>query len=111
MSLGGAAVLAITGGVYFSISARDAESTADGLEAQMRSNYFTCKRASAICDDYESARASAQRSSLLGTSLLVVGGVLGGAAVAAWVLWPSAATRITPAATKDAASVTVTGHF
>ena len=54
----------------------------------------------------------AQRSSLLGTTLLVSGGILGGAAISTWLLWPGTkATRLAPTAAKDAAGVVMTGTF
>lgn len=111
LGLGGAAVLALAGGVYFALAARADQETSDRLQVQLRSDDLSCRRSGTLCDDFESARSASQRNSLLGTSLLVGGGVLGGAAVAAWVLWPGSATHVTPAATKDAASITMTGRF
>jgi len=111
LGLGGAAVLALAGGVYFALAARSEQETSDRLQTQLRSDDLSCKRSGTVCDDFESARSASQRNSLLGTGLLVGGGVLGGAAVAALVLWPASATRVTPSATKDTASITLTGRF
>lgn len=77
----------------------------------MRGDDLSCRRSGSLCDDYESARSGAQRSALLGTSLLVGGGLLAGAAVVSWVLWPAPATRVAPAVNKDSASVTLLGRF
>ena len=111
LALGGAALLTIAGGVYFTLAARDAQETSDQLQIRMRSDDLSCKRSGSLCEDYESARSASSRSSVLGTSLLVSGGVLGGAAVAAWVLWPAATTRVAPMAAKDGGGVTVVGRF
>ena len=111
LGLGGAAVLALAGGVYFALAARADQETSDRLQVQMRGDDLSCRRSGSLCDDFESARSASQRSSLLGTGLLVSGGVLGGAAVAAWVLWPASTTRVAPMAAKDAAGITVVGRF
>jgi hypothetical protein len=111
LGLGGAAVLALAGGVYFALAARADQETSDRLQVQLRGDDLSCRRSGTICDDFESARSASQRNSLLGTGLLVGGGVLGGAAVAAWVLWPGSVTRVTPTATRDAAGITMTGRF
>jgi hypothetical protein len=109
--LGGGAVLSVAAGIYFSFAARDDQETSDRLLVRMRTDDLACRRSGSLCSDYDSARSSAQRNALLGTSFLVGGGLLGGAAVVAWVLWPSQATRIAPVTTKDSASVTLMGRF
>jgi hypothetical protein len=111
VALGGAAMLTVAAGIYFSFAARNAQETADRLEVQLRSDDLSCRRSGTLCDDYDSARTSAQRGSLLGTTLLVSGGILGGSAIATWLLWPSSATRVTPTAAKDSAGVMMTGRF
>jgi len=111
LALGGGAVLSVAAGIYFSFAARADQETSDRLLVRMRSDDLSCRRSGSLCDDYESARSAGQRNALLGTSLLVGGGLLGGAAVVAWVLWPSQATRVVPAAAKDSASVNVVGRF
>ena len=109
--LGGAAVLSLAAGIYFSFAARDDQETSDRLLVRMRGDDLSCRRSGSLCDDYESARSGAQRNALLGTSLLVGGGLLAGAAVVSWVLWPAPATRVAPAANKDSASVMLFGRF
>lgn len=111
LALGGAAVLSIAAGVYFSFQAHADQETSDRLQTRMRNDDLSCKHSGSLCDDYESARSSAQRNSLLGSGLLVGGGVLGGAAVAALVLWPSSTTRVAPIAGRDTAGVSVAGRF
>ena len=109
--LGGAALLSIAGGVYFSLVAHDDQGTSDRLQTQMRSDDLSCRRSGSLCDDYESARSSAQRNALLGSALLTGGGVLGGAAIAALVLWPSAPARVLPTGSKDSAGLSLSGSF
>lgn len=112
LTLGSAALVSIAAGVYFSFLARDAQETGDRLEVQLRTDNLSCRRSGTLCDDFNSARSSAQRSSLLGTTLLVSGGILGGAAISTWLLWPGTkATRLAPTAAKDAAGVVMTGTF
>lgn len=111
LGLGGAAVLAIAGGVYFSLAARSEQETSDRLQMQMRGDGLSCRRSRSLCDDFDTASSAAQRNTLVGTALLVSGGMLGGAAVAAWVLWPKATTHVTPMAGKDTAGITMVGRF
>ncbi len=111
LGLGGAAVLALAGGVYFSLAARSEQETSDRLQMQMRGDGLSCRRSRSLCDDFDTASSAAQRNTLVGTALLVSGGMLGGAAVAAWVLWPKATTHVTPMAGKDTAGITMVGRF
>lgn len=111
IGLGGAALLTIAGGVYFTIDAQSSQQEADRLQARTRNDDLSCRRSGSLCDDLDTARSAAQRSSVVGTALLVTGGVLGGAAVAAWVLWPGAPARVAPSAGKDGAGFTVVGRF
>lgn len=111
LGLGGAALLTIAGGVYFTIDAQSSQQEADRLQARTRNDDLSCRRSGSLCDDLDSARSAAQRSSVVGTALLVTGGVLGGAAVAAWVLWPGAPARVAPSGGKDSAGITVVGRF
>ncbi|MBX3192621.1 MAG: hypothetical protein KF819_36895 [Labilithrix sp.] len=109
--LAGAGAAMIAGGVAFTLLARTDQQEADRLHLAMRSDDLSCKRSGTLCDDYEDARSAAQRSSALGTGMLVTGGVLGGAAIVTWMLWPAATTHVVPSATKDAASLSVVGRF
>jgi hypothetical protein len=111
VALGGAAVVSIAAGVYFAFAARNAQETSDRLEVQLRTDDLSCRRSGTLCDDYDSARSAAQRNGLLGTTLLVSGGILGGTAIATWLLWPSSATRFAPTAARDSAGVVMSGRF
>ena len=111
ISLGSAALLAIAGGVYFTIAAKDQQASADALQLRLRDGNLSCKRSGSLCDDYDSASSAASRDSALGTSLLVGGAVLSGAALASWVLWPAASTRVAPIAAKNGGGVSVMGSF
>jgi hypothetical protein len=111
VALGSAAVVSIAAGVYFAFAARNAQETSDRLEVQLRTDDLSCRRSGTLCDDYDSARSAAQRNGLLGTTLLVSGGILGGTAIATWLLWPSSATRFAPTAAKDSAGVVMSGRF
>ncbi|MBS2017136.1 MAG: hypothetical protein JST00_29890 [Deltaproteobacteria bacterium] len=111
LALGGVAVATIATGIVFSVIAREDQAEADRLEVKMRDDDRTCRRAGTLCADYDSATSAAQRSMLLSTSMLVTGGVLGGASIAAWILWPTSTTRVVPMAGKDVAGVGVSGRF
>lgn len=109
--LGGAAIAAIATGVVFAVVAREDQADADRLEVKIRDDDRTCRRAGTLCADYDSATSAAQRSMLLSSSMLATGGVLGGAAIAAWILWPTATTKVVPMTGKDVAGIGVTGRF
>ena len=110
-ALGGAALAAIATGVVFAVVAREDQADADRLEVKIRDDDRTCRRAGTLCADYDSATGAAQRSMLLSSSMLATGGVLGGAAIAAWILWPSTTTKVVPMTGKDVAGLGVTGRF
>jgi len=109
--LGGAAIAAIATGVAFAVVAREDQADADRLEVKIRDDDRTCRRAGTLCADYDSATSAAQRSMLVSSSMLATGGVLGGAAIAAWILWPTATTKVVPMTGKDVAGIGVTGRF
>lgn len=111
LALGGAAVAALTTGVVLSVVARSDQEKANRLELQMRDDDRSCRRSGTLCSDYESANEAAQRSMMLGATMLAVGGVLGGGAIVAWVLWPTSPTRVVPVAGKDVAGLEVSGRF
>ena len=111
LTFGAVALAALGTGAYFGISAQGEQSRADRLGAQMRSDDLSCKRSGSLCDDYDASRSAANRESFLATTLLATGGLLTGAAVVAWVLWPAAPARVVPSATKDAGGISVIGRF
>jgi len=111
LGLGATGVIAIGAGVVFAALASDDRSEAERLYTRMRDDDASCKRSGSLCSDHDSARSGAQRNEAISTSMFVTGGVLSGAAIAAWILWPNASTHVTPAASKDAAFVNVTGRF
>jgi len=110
-TLGGAALVAVAGGVYFTLAARELQKSSDELRVRIRSDDPTCKRSGTLCDDFVSARNAAARDSALGTSFLVSGGVLAGAAFVAWLLWPASTVHVVPTTAKDGAGVLAVGSF
>lgn len=111
LALGGIGLAAIATGIVFAVVAREDQADADRLEVKMRDDDRTCKRAASLCSDYDSATSAAQRSMLLSSTLLATGGLMGGAAIAAWILWPTSTTRMVPVAGKDVAGIGLSGRF
>lgn len=109
--LGGAALVMLAGGAYFAWTAGNDREDANQLYLKLSGDELSCKRSGTLCDDYSNARSSAQRNEGIATGLLVTGGVLGGAAMAAWLLWPNAPAQVAPTASKDAMGMTVQGRF
>lgn len=111
LALGGAATLAIGAGIVLAVVARSDQADADQLQVKIRDDDRTCRRSGTLCADYDSASAAAQRSMLLSSTFLATGGILGGAAIASYLLWPTSTTRVVPVGGKDVAGVGVSGRF
>jgi hypothetical protein len=88
LGLAGGAVLAIAGGTVLAFAASGAHDDVSRLQTEKDQSGASCSRNASLCDRIDGARASAQRMDAGSTGLFVVGGVLGGAAIASWILWP-----------------------
>jgi hypothetical protein len=111
LGLGGAAVAALAAGVFFAWQASNERDEANRLYPQISRGDLSCPRAGSLCGNYDDARSAADRNQAISTGLLVTGGVVGGAAVAAWVLWPSSPVQITPSVGKEVAGAAMHGRF
>jgi hypothetical protein len=122
-SMGGGSVLLLAGGIAFASLASLDRTRAERLYSQMQNDNLSCAQSGTICKDHDSASAAADRESAAATTMFVLSGVLAGATIATWLLWPAAnskskaatTTTTTPAAsvafTKDGGSIVMTGRF
>jgi hypothetical protein len=96
LGLAGGAIVAVGGGVALGLLGLSARDDADAMQRRISESTTSCKRMGSLCDDYASARSSAQRLEVGATGLFVIGGVLSGAAIVAWAVSPSGRTQISP---------------
>jgi hypothetical protein len=113
IGFGASAVLSLGGAIFFSIEAAGARDDADVLHARVQDSSVSCKRAGTLCTDYDDARSRADRFGALATGLYAVGGVLGGASIVSFLLWPrdKKDTVITPVASPSGAGLRMVGTF
>jgi len=97
--MGGSSVLLATGGVLFASLASADRSRAERLFGEMRGGAVSCDQAGATCSDRDSANAAADRASAAATVFFVLSGVMAGATLTTYLLWPSSSSsskRVTP---------------
>jgi hypothetical protein len=110
-TMGGASVVLLAGGIAFASLASMDRGRAERLYTQMQNDNLSCTQSGTICEDHDSASSAADREGAAATTMFVLSGVLAGASIATWLLWPMTKSRASIAFTKDGASVAMTGRF
>jgi hypothetical protein len=105
VALTAGAVVSVAGGVLFGSLANGARDDSNKLTAQIGANGFSCRRAGTVCSDRDAADSRGQIFGAASTGLFVTSGLLGGAAIMSFLLWPKREMRVAPSTTGMGASV------